>query len=146
MKICSSCGNSLDISLFSFDKSRKDGFYHACKPCHKAYRQSTQQKQTIKEYWANHYENNKAKYCAKRAKRRASLLNATPKWLSKEQLTTIECKYSVVEMLSKHSAEKYSVDHIVPLQGKTVCGLHVPWNLQVIKAYDNLKKGNRFNG
>ena len=69
--------------------------------------------------------------------------NAMPKWLSEFDLLAIKCKYSVCAMLNKHGVEKWHVDHIVPLQGQNVSGLHVPWNLQVIPANENMRKSNR---
>lgn len=67
-----------------------------------------------------------------------------PKWLNESQLLAIKCKYSVASMLSKYGVEPWHVDHIVPLRGKEVCGLHVPWNLQVIPARVNISKGRKF--
>ncbi len=71
------------------------------------------------------------------AERRASELRATPKWLSKEQKAEIFQIY-------KSCPEGYHVDHIIPLKGNNVSGLHVPWNLQHLLASDNIKKSNKF--
>jgi len=65
------------------------------------------------------------------------------KWLNDEQKEAIRCKYMVAEIKSRMTGIKYHVDHIIPLCGVNVCGLHVPDNLEVIKAEDNMKKGNK---
>ena len=69
--------------------------------------------------------------------------NATPLWLTPEQLYNMQCTYKVAAQLSETSNQKWHVDHIVPIRGKDVCGLHVPWNLQVLPAKMNMQKGNR---
>ena len=89
------------------------------------------------------YYNNKAPYTANTAKRRASKLQATPSWLTDYDWEMIKWVYHCSKVAEEKYNEPYHVDHVVPLQGKNVCGLHVPWNLQVIPAKENLTKGNK---
>lgn len=109
---------------------------------------------TSKTYYLNNIEERKAKQRAwskvnrgtanalsKRYKLKKT--NATPVWLSEFDLLAMKCKYQVAAMLNRHGVEAWHVDHIIPIRGKDVCGLHVPWNLQVIPAKDNLAKSNR---
>lgn len=88
-------------------------------------------------------KNNRAK-CAQRSSRyNARKLRAQSVWLSIFQLAEIEAMYDVAAACKVQTGIPHDVDHIVPLQGKTVCGLHVPWNLQVIPAIHNKIKSNR---
>lgn len=81
---------------------------------------------------------NLAKDTAKVSLRRAKKIQATPRWLSQTGLAEMATFYSI----AKWYKTKMHVDHIVPLNGKTVCGLHVPWNLQILSAKDNVAKSN----
>jgi hypothetical protein len=74
---------------------------------------------------------------------RARKRNATPSWLSAIHKQQIEGFYWLAKDLRSVTGDNYHVDHIVPLKGKNVCGLHVPWNLQVLPADINLRK-NRY--
>lgn len=89
-------------------------------------------------------ENNKALLVAKAAKYRAAKLNATPLWLSIIFLKHIEEFYSLAKELQWLSdpSDPLEIDHIVPLQGENVSGLHVPWNLQILPRSLNRKKSN----
>ena len=71
---------------------------------------------------------------------------ATPPWLTEAHKFAIQKIYELRDLLFKETGIEHHVDHIVPLKGKNVCGLHVPWNLQVIPATENLQKGNALLG
>jgi hypothetical protein len=86
------------------------------------------------------YRNHKVRYVAAARKREAEKLQRTPPWAD---LKKIEEFYALAARLTKETGIKHHVDHIYPLRGKTVSGLHVHTNLQVIPALDNLKKSNR---
>jgi hypothetical protein len=95
------------------------------------------------EYHHEHYLNNKTVYVAARAKRRAAQANATPKWLTAIDKAKIQEMYDVSVARETQIGVKHHVDHMIPIMGKKVCGMHVPWNLQVITATENLSKGWR---
>lgn len=80
----------------------------------------------------------------KNAMNKRCRLQRVPNWLSEEQKQKIKDFYWLVADLRVTTGENYHVDHIIPLQAKNVCGLHVPWNLQILPSDLNLKKGNRW--
>lgn len=74
------------------------------------------------------------------SQRRAALIQATPLWADQAEIASI---YRQRDCITAMTGERHHVDHAIPLQGATVSGLHVAWNLQVIPAKQNLAKSNR---
>jgi Fe-S cluster assembly scaffold protein SufB len=86
-------------------------------------------------------KSNKAKTVAGIAKRKAAKLKRTPAWADLEAIGRV---YLECESRKKDTSTPYVVDHIIPLQGKRVSGLHVAENLQIITELENRKKGNKW--
>ena len=87
---------------------------------------------------------NKARITANKMHYKATKLNRTPAWLTDFDKLKIKCIYSVAAMLTRENKEAWHVDHIIPLNGKLVSGLHVPSNLWFIKGEENRTKNNKF--
>lgn len=83
---------------------------------------------------------NKGKHNAMVAARRAAQKQATPPWLTAEQHKAMRAFY--VEAAAREG--EWHVDHIHPIKGRLSCGLHVPWNLQLLTGDENRKKGNSY--
>ena len=96
-----------------------------------------------RRYKKTHKVNNPDMYKEMTSLRRRRFRDATPKWLTENQKMEIRLKYRLAIELSRATGERHAVDHIIPLHGESVCGLHVPWNLQVLTQKDNLTKYNR---
>jgi 5-methylcytosine-specific restriction endonuclease McrA len=90
------------------------------------------------------FKNNAGLAKEKRARRRASEFNATPDWLTAIHKAQIAEYYEVATALEMQTGIKHHVDHIIPLKAKIASGLHVPWNLQVLTATENLRKHNSY--
>lgn len=96
-----------------------------------------------RRYKKTHKVNNPDMYKEMTSLRRRRFRDATPKWLTDTHKMEIRLKYRLAIELSRATGERYAVDHIIPLHGENVCGLHVPWNLQVLTQKDNLAKYNK---
>ena len=166
MKNCTKC--NLDKPYNGFYKqslNSKDGYQSHCKQCDNARKvkwkllNPKKAKEHAKKADANKYVNNKKiiaarnknwkqqnpeKVLAMDAKRRASMLQRTPKWLTDVDYWMVEEAYELAVLRAKMFSFPWHVDHIIPLQGKYVSGLHVPSNLRVVPGSENLAKGNRY--
>jgi len=155
LKTCRVCKQELPITAFYKHKRGFLGIRSECKACNKVlypdknkkhYAQNKavinerarlwreENKDRVKEY----RQANKHVYNAHQQRREAFKIKATPKWLTKEDLQTFKDIYLEASYFGYH------VDHIIPLLGKLVCGLHVPNNLQIIPASENIRKKNTF--
>lgn len=142
MKTCTKCGETKPVSEFNRDRNKYRSFCKSCKQLQDRLHYEANKQRIIKR--CKEYQRiNKAFHNAYKAEKRALKLNATPNWLNKQQKLAIKLEYQLASWCSKVMQMEYHVDHIIPLKGLNVCGLHVPWNLQVIPAKDNIKKGNR---
>lgn len=74
--------------------------------------------------------------------RRAARMHRTPCWLTDDDHWIMEQAYELAQTRTKMFGFPWHVDHVIPLRGRRVSGLHTPTNLQVIPAVENLKKGN----
>ena len=152
-KVCMGC--KLELSLECFG-SKGYRLQSRCKPCHTKRNTESRarvgrktspktaenaRKRASQYYYENkHVASFKSARCAHQAKRRKRYIN-----LSDKHKDEIQNFYWLAQDLRAVTGEQYHVDHIVPLNGKNICGLHVPWNLQVLPADINLSKGNRYD-
>jgi hypothetical protein len=158
-KFCHKCSTLKPLGSFAKNKARKDGVGTQCKECMKA-------------WYKQHYERNKDEIMLKtnayRRNNKHIALKTQRKWqaanrdktsfynaerrakqkmadliLTEEQKQQIKDIYWLARDVSLTTGEPYEVDHIVPISGKNVCGLHVPWNLQILPKDLNIKKSNK---
>jgi len=160
MKTCIKCGEEKSLQEFPTQKSKCDTLHYRneCKVCRAAYNKAYRERNevVIKKRRAEYSKQNSkraveratkwkkqnpAKVNALTAKRRASKLKATPEWADQDQIKRI---YVACAKISEQTGTKHHVDHIIPLQGENVCGLHVENNLAIIPAKMNLQKSNKF--
>lgn len=93
-----------------------------------------------------HYRGNRAPYLARAVRKRAYAPEAVPTWLTKEHWREIASFYQRAEEMTMRSGVYHVVDHIDPLKGANSCGLHVPWNLQVVTHAFNVGKASKERG
>lgn len=143
IKVCKTCKEEKPLSAYYADKTGRQGVRARCKSCERPAhiaRNRTAPKQDRSEYFREHKrkwrEANRGKARAHVAAYRARKLQATPPWADMEAIKDVYLEAAYHGM---------QVDHIIPLKGEKVSGLHVWENLQLLSARENQRKNNRYN-
>jgi len=167
MKMCNKCNCEKPTSEFYKKNTAKDGLFWWCRSCHKEYVKAKYHKLAESdEYreaernrvnafheanpdkvklWNRRYANENAPKVNAKAKRYVLARGRrTPTWLTPDDYWMIEQAYELAAMRTEMLGFPWHVDHVVPLHGRVVSGLHVPHNLQVIPAVVNRSKSNKF--
>ena len=110
----------------------------------KVYQKSYEQRAETKAKRSEHRKSNLFLSAARTQKYVSSKNNRTPAWLTIDEHWMIEQAYELAALRTKLLGVAWQVDHVIPLQGKLVSGLHTPYNLQVIPAKYNQSKSNQF--
>ena len=159
MKICTLCKEEKDFSSFHRRSNVKDGRRSSCKQCEKE-RTETLYKEKIMMYrrkynaslghrsWEEYSEErkrNKLPNGFQVAKRRAQKKNADVSWADKKYIQDLYRNAKEANKIFEAVGldPRFQVDHIVPLQHKEACGLHVEFNLQIVPRSWNIEKGNK---
>lgn len=101
-------------------------------------------REKVKKIQSKYAKNHRAKLNAKHAKYVADKLQRTPNWLTEFDHIHIKALYQLAAMRTRESGFPWHVDHVIPLRGKKVSGLHTPNNMRVIPGEDNVRKNNMF--
>jgi hypothetical protein len=165
MKRCRICNTHKPPSDFNIRASNKDRLDTRCKACQcqstKDWQNKNRErfkasiraryaknKERHKEVYSRYKQNNPTRFasiiCNIASRYRAKKKSAQPAWLTTNHLNQIKLFYDCSAYCSSLGQVKFHVDHIIPLQGELVSGLHVPWNLQVLSESENTAKSNHF--
>jgi hypothetical protein len=157
---CSHCDIVKDSENFSKSTKRFLGHYPVCNDCVKIESQNhyTKNKSKYSERARKYYQKNTEKIktqVSENTKRNRKKYNdycyardrdKRQRKLNKNFFKELQQKYKECRELSAQVGIKYVVDHIVPLFGENVSGLHVPWNVQFLTVHENAVKSNKWDG
>jgi len=133
-KRCSGCHTYNKLSTLDIDNTNSDGRHTYCKICRSKNNAIKYKKDSYQEAHKRSQEKHYYDILARNAEYRAERKLRVVSWVDQEKIKEIY----------RNCPEGMHVDHIVPLKGELVSGLHVPENLQYLTPEENIKKSNRF--